>query len=253
MARSTQVLEPSRLQGRSAELSTGKPRKQSANQSSRLSSPDRVFEAITDGIRAGRFVPGQRLIEADLTHNLGVSRGPVREALKRLSAEGIVTLTLHRGAYIRALQREESKKILMVLEALTGLAARLAASEIQKDDNKQRMREAYEHLKQIHKSGGAVSYLDERRHFYDTVIEIGGNEQIARILPTMQIHLLRMQFRSYWTPEENESRFNDYSLITAAILEGDAKKAEKQMRAHIRRVRLGVDQLPDKAFSVPAG
>ncbi len=239
------------LQSRSAELSTGKSRKRTAN-ASRVSSPDRVVEAITDGIRAGRFVPGQRLIEADLTHNLKVSRGPVREALKRLSAEGIVTLTLHRGAYIRALQREESKKILMVLEVLTGLAAQLAAAEIENDGNKRRMREAYEHLKQIHESGGVVSYLDERRNFYDTVIEIGGNEQVARILPTMQIHLLRMQFRSFWSAEENESRFNDYSLITSAILDGDPKRAEKQMRAHIRRVRLGIDQLPDKAFPVPS-
>jgi DNA-binding GntR family transcriptional regulator len=239
------------LQSRSAELSTGKSRKRTAT-TSRVSSPDRVVEAITDGIRAGRFVPGQRLIEADLTHNLKVSRGPVREALKRLSAEGIVTLTLHRGAYIRALQREESKKILMVLEVLTGLAAQLAASEIENDGNKRRMREAYEHLKQIHESGGVVSYLDERRNFYDTVIEIGGNEQVARILPTMQIHLLRMQFRSFWSAEENESRFNDYSLITSAIIDGDPKRAEKQMRAHIRRVRLGIDQLPDKAFPVPS-
>lgn len=239
------------LQSRSAELSTGNSRKRTAN-AGRVSSPDRVVEAITDGIRAGRFVPGQRLIEADLTHNLKVSRGPVREALKRLSAEGIVTLTLHRGAYIRALQREESKKILMVLEVLTGLAAQLAASEIENDGNKRRMRDAYEHLKQIHESGGVVSYLDERRNFYDTVIEIGGNEQVARILPTMQIHLLRMQFRSFWSAEENESRFNDYSLITSAILDGNPKRAEKQMRAHIRKVRLGIDQLPDKAFPVPS-
>lgn len=217
----------------------------------RLSSPDRVVEAITDGIRAGRFVPGQRLIEGDLTHNLQVSRGPVREALKRLAAEGIVTLTLHRGAYIRALHREEAVKIMMVLEMLTGLAARLAAKEIQQDDHKQKMKEAYEHLKEIHQKGGAVSYLDERRHFYDTVIEIGGNEQIGRILPTMQIHLLRMQFRSHWTPEENERNFNDYALITAAILEGDESKAERQMRSHIRRVRNGVEQLPDSAFPIP--
>jgi DNA-binding GntR family transcriptional regulator len=219
----------------------------------RLSSPDRVVEAITDGIRAGRFVPGQRLVEGDLTHNLSVSRGPVREALKRLAAEGIVVLTLHRGAYIRALERDEAVKILVVLEVLTGLAAHLAAKQIRHDHNRQLMRDTLEHLKKIHDAGGVVSYLDERRHFYDTVIEVGGNEQIARVLPTMQIHLLRMQFRSYWSAEENESRFNDYSLITAAILEGNPKKAERQMRLHIRRVREGVERLPDAAFPVPMG
>lgn len=218
----------------------------------RLSSPDRVVEIITEGIRAGRYVPGQRLIEGDLTHNLQVSRGPVREALKRLAAEGIVTLTLHRSAYIRALQKDEAKKILMVLEVLTGLAARLAATHVSDGENQKRMREAYDHLKQIHDIGGVVSYLDERRHFYDTVIEIGGNEQIARILPTMQIHLLRMQFRSYWTPEENESRFNDYQMITAAILEGDPTRAEREMRSHIRRVRRGINRLPPEAFPLPS-
>lgn len=217
----------------------------------RLSSSDRVVETITDGIRAGRFVPGQRLVEGDLTHSLSVSRGPVREAFKRLAAEGIVTLTLHRGAYIRAIHREEALKILDVLEVLTGLAAHLAAKQIRNDRNRQLMREALDHLKKIHDYGGAASYLDERRHFYDTVMEVGGNEQIAKVLPTMQIHLLRMQFRSYWAAEEHESRLNDYSLITAAILEGDPKKAERQMRLHIRHVREGVQKLPDAAFPVP--
>ena len=240
------------MRTRTAAQAAGKSKK-SPDTLSNLSSPDRVVETITTGLRAGRFVPGQRLIESDLTQTLSVSRGPVREALKRLAAEGIVTLTRHRGAYIRALQREEAKKILLVLEVLTGLAASLAAQEINAPGNRQRMRDALEHLKKVHDSGGVVSYLDERRHFYDTVIEIGGNEQIARILPTMQIHLLRAQFRSYWTSEENESRFNDYARVTAAILEGNAKKAEREMGLHIRRVRQGVDRLPEAAFPVPNG
>jgi DNA-binding GntR family transcriptional regulator len=221
-----------------------------SSDAARTSSPDRVVEIITEGIRAGRFVPGQPLIESDLTHNLQVSRGSAREALKRLAAEGIVTLTLHRSAYIRAVQKDEARKLLMVLEVLTGLAARLAATHIEDGENKKRMREAYDHLKQIHDSGGAVSYLDERRHFYDAVMDVGGNEQIARILPTMRIHLLRMQFRSYWSPEENESRFNDYQSITNAILEGEPLKAEREMRAHIRRVRRGISRLPPEAFPI---
>src|ERR1700677_4954504 len=113
-----------------------------------LSSPDRIVETITDSIRAGRFVPGQRLVEGDLTHSLGVSRGPVREAMKRLAAEGVITLTPHRGAYIRALQRGEAKQLLTVMEVLTGLAANLAAQQIRIKENSKRMREAYEHLKE---------------------------------------------------------------------------------------------------------
>jgi DNA-binding GntR family transcriptional regulator len=69
-----------------------------------VSSPDRVVEAILDGIRSGRYVPGQKLIEADLTHDHQVSRGPVREALKRLGR--VITRMRHRGAYIRATRAE---------------------------------------------------------------------------------------------------------------------------------------------------
>ena len=68
---------------------------------------DQVVAALIRGLQDGRYVPGQRLIEADLTKELKVSRGPVREALKRLAAEGLVSLIPHRGAYIRALTRDE--------------------------------------------------------------------------------------------------------------------------------------------------
>ncbi|QJX02130.1 GntR family transcriptional regulator [Alcanivorax sp. IO_7] len=101
-----------------------------------LSSPDAVIEAICKGIGSGRYVPGQRLVEADLTRELGVSRGPVREALKRLAAERIITLTRHKGAYIRSLGREEVRDLLQNIEVLLGLAARLAAQRIDQADHR---------------------------------------------------------------------------------------------------------------------
>ena len=73
-----------------------------------MSGSDRVVAAIVGGILSGRYGPGQKLIEADITQAVGMSRGPVREALKRLDAEGIVTLMPHRGAYIRAMTRDEA-------------------------------------------------------------------------------------------------------------------------------------------------
>ena len=101
----------------------------------KMTSPDRVVDAITRNLRAGVFVPGQRLIEADLTKELRVSRGPVREALKRLAAEGVLTVTRNRGAYVRALSRVEVRDSLVVLEALVGVMADLAARRISENDN----------------------------------------------------------------------------------------------------------------------
>jgi DNA-binding GntR family transcriptional regulator len=213
-----------------------------------LSSPDRVVAAIIRRIRAGTYVPGQRLIEADLTRDLRVSRGPVREALKRLAAENIVTLTRHRGAYVRALSRHEVRDTVVVLEVLTGLMARLAAKSIGEGRNAEQLREAHRRLQTFRDNGGSAGFLDERRRFYDTLIAIAGNYQLARTMPLMQIHLLRMQFQSYITPSDREQQFEDYQAITEAVLAGNANRAERVTRLHLRRACETLTRLPDEAF-----
>jgi DNA-binding GntR family transcriptional regulator len=217
-------------------------------ETAKMTSPDRVVDAIIRSIRSGNYVPGQRLIEADLTRDYRVSRGPVREALKRLAAEGVLTLTRHRGAYVRAMSRVEVRDSLMVLEALVGLMANLAARHIGDDDNATRMREAFKQLLAFKDDGGTAAFLDERRRFYDTIIQIGGNLELKRMLPLVQIHLLRMQFQAYITPRDREKQFKEYKTITDTILSGDAMRAQKVAGLHIRRTRLSLMRLPDEAF-----
>src|SRR5271168_2429011 len=214
----------------------------------KMTSPDRVVDAITRNLRAGVFVPGQRLIEADLTKDLRVSRGPVREALKRLAAEGVLTVTRNRGAYVRALSRVEVRDSLVVLEALVGVMADLAARRISENDNAVRMRECFKRLLTFKDDGGTAAFLDARRYFYDTIMQIGGNHELMRILPLMQIHLLRMQFQAYITPRDREKQFKEYTAITETILKGDSLRAQKVAGLHIRRTRLSLMRLPDEAF-----
>lgn len=214
----------------------------------KMTSPDRVVDAIVRSIRSGVYVPGQRLIEADLTRDYHVSRGPVREALKRLAAEGVLTLNRHRGAYVRAMSRIEVRDSLMVLETLVGLMANLAARHIGDGDNADQMRAAFRRLMAYKNDGAATAFLDERRNFYDTIIQIGGNLELKRMLPLMQIHLLRMQFQAYITPRDREKQFTEYTTITETILKGDARRAQKVAALHIRRTRLSLNRLPDEAF-----
>jgi DNA-binding GntR family transcriptional regulator len=214
----------------------------------KLTSPERVVDAIIRSIRAGSYVPGQRLIEADLTRDYQVSRGPVREALKRLAAEGVLTLTRHRGAYVRAMSRVEVRDSLLVLEWLVGLMANIAARRIGVADSAASMRAAYQRLLAFRNDGGTAAFLDERRSFYDTILQIGGNLELKRMLPLMQIHLLRMQFQAYITPRDREKQFKEYAEITEAILSGNAAKSEAAGRRHVRRTRLSLMRLPDEAF-----
>lgn len=214
-----------------------------------LSSPDQVAAALIRGLQAGRFVPGQRLIEADLTKELKVSRGPVREALKRLAAEGLVSLIPHRGAYIRALARHEVHDVLLVQEMLTGLAARLAAQAINAGNNRVDFEAAYRHLRAFRDHAESIAFLEERSRFYSTMIRIGGNHELGRMMPAMQIHLLRLQFHQHLTPKDRARQFKEYDALVAAILDGNQNGAERLMRQHIRRTRLAIERLPDSAFA----
>lgn len=214
-----------------------------------VSSSDRVVDLIIRGIWSARYVPGQKLIEAGLTGAVGVSRGPVREALKRLAAEGVVTLTRHRGAYIRAYGRVDAEEMLAVLEALTCLMARLAAEAANKNHNAKLMREAYERLG-MHgdRRGEDAAFVGRRHHFYDTLLAIAGNIQLAQILPTTQIQLLRLQILPYLTPQDRLAQLDEYATITKAVLAGEPRAAESAMRRHMRRSRERFARAPDEAF-----
>ncbi len=213
------------------------------------SSPDQVVTALIRGLQAGRYVPGQRLIEADLTRELKVSRGPVREALKRLAAEGLVSLIPHRGAYIRALARDEVHDMLLVQEMLTGLAARLAAAAIGEGRGRDEFEGAYQRLLTHRERADGIAFLEERSRFYGTMIRIGGNRELGRMMPAMQIHLLRMQFHQHLTPKDRARQFEEYDALVKAILTGNQNEAEKLTRQHIRRTRLSIERLPDEAFA----
>ncbi len=216
------------------------------------SSPDQVVRALTEGLKFGRYVPGQRLIEADLTSELKLSRGPVREALKRLAAEGLVSLIPHRGAYIRKLTRREVHDILAIQESLTGLAARIATERIEEGDNRQTFEAEFSRLMSFRDGQDTMAFLEERSRFYRTLVLIGGNQELTRFVPTLQLHLLRMQFQQHLTPGDRKRQFKEYENLAACILGDNAGKAETLMRQHVRRTRLAIERLPNEAFAEEA-
>jgi DNA-binding GntR family transcriptional regulator len=131
--------------------SGGETAEQAATASS--SSSEYIVGEVLRGLCSGSYVPGQRLVEADLIRDYKVSRGSLREALKRLATEGVVSLSLHRGAYIRALSRSETRDVFAVIEALTELAARLAAEHIGEPENAALMRDAVQGVVNLSRPG----------------------------------------------------------------------------------------------------
>ncbi|MGE3599230.1 MAG: GntR family transcriptional regulator [Dehalococcoidia bacterium] len=218
-----------------------------------LSSSDRVVEHINSAILGGRYVPGQRLVEADLTHTLRVSRGPVREAFRRLDALGVLARTMHRGASVRTLDRIESLDLLIATEPLSALATRLAAERFATRPKGFDAARFERELKPFRdREEDSRNLLSQRQHFYDVLVEISGNSQLPSMMPTMRIHLLRTQIQSFLDAEDRRRHLDDYANIAKAILQGDAKVAEKALSAHLKRARQVVMDLPAEAFPRPA-
>lgn len=203
-----------------------------------------IFHEIVQGLYKGSYVPGQRLVEADLTKKWNVSRGTVREALNRLSAEGIVTLSRHRGAAIRVLDRAEMLDILDVLELMIGMAARLAARRIGEGTNRDRFTETFVALQQFRDQPASFELIRARNRFYCTMAAIGGNRELQDILGRMHVHLVRVQLQAL---HDNlmPDRFEDYSRVGEAVLAGDARRAEIAARRHVRNTGAVLSRVGD--------
>jgi DNA-binding GntR family transcriptional regulator len=207
-----------------------------------------VYRGIVDGLYRGRYVPGQRLVEADLTRDFEVGRGSVREALSRLAAEGLVTMNLHRSATIRSLSRTETRDLIALLEVLNGFAARLAAERIGEGANRKQVADAYAQLADPDVQRDFLRFARARNTFYKTMVAAGANHELARLMPRTNVDLIRVQFRAYTTVDD-DLRLEDYRTIFDAITEGAARKAETAAKTHIRRLGDALERLPDAAFA----
>lgn len=197
--------------------------------------PDRVASAVVRGILTRQYTPGRRLTEAELTAAMNVGRSTAREALRILSARGVVELTPHRGALIRRLSVSECRQLLDVMEVLAGLAARLAARNIGAGDNRTRMEAVAQTLRAPRSGRELASVLDERLDFYNVMFRIAANSEIDRALPLSRAHLFRTQFHPYLSASDLRAMISEYRAVADAILAGDEAKAEQRMRRHIQR------------------
>jgi DNA-binding GntR family transcriptional regulator len=202
----------------------------------RQTAVEAAIEAITEGVKEGRYAPGQRLVEADLTAELGISRGPLREALGRLAAEGVLELEPYRGAIVRRLSADDVRDLFNVREVLEGEAARLAALHIDEGDNRVRLERAIAVVDEYQGRGDTFAYMDENERFHELVVELSGSQLLARLIPQLQVHAFRLLFRRMIVEESAvPNSIIEHDEVAAAILAGDARAAERAMRRHVRR------------------
>jgi len=203
------------------------------------SGPEAVVRDILQGLAEGRFVPGQRLSEPDLMARYQLGRSTVREGLGKLAAAGIVLQTPYRGAQIRLLSRRAASDVLKVTELLLGLTAYQAAEAVAAGADPGPLQEA---------SDAVDSATDDktraRARYYRALTHLAGNAELERLLPMLQVHMIRAQLRVSRPPGRSAR-----AELVRAISSGRANTAESAARAHIRSLIGILPDVPDSAFA----
>jgi DNA-binding GntR family transcriptional regulator len=200
-----------------------------------------TIDWIRERIRRGRFVPGQRLVEADIIRELGTSRSRVREALQRLSTEGLVTIEEFRGASVKTFNRDEVRQIYRVRMALEGLAAGdFAAAD--SPQLKTRLAKIQSELNALEHTGDHERFARLNDDWHRLIIEGSGNEYVRMFVDRLRVPIYRLLFSTFYNARRIDKANAGHRKITEAIVEGRVKDADRLMREHIAE---GLEALSD--------
>jgi DNA-binding GntR family transcriptional regulator len=195
-----------------------------------------VVDAIVDGVMAGRYVQGQRLIAADLADEYGVSRAPVREALHMLAGEGVVELIANRGARIRKLSVEERIEFLEFTEAICVLGVRLAAGKMADPELASAVEEAFLPIERAWTQRNARNFVDALYRYHIELNRISGNQFLEFFYKRPYIRFYTTLLADLAPGEHWDQYILNYRLIHAHILSGDAHSSVISFSSHIRWV-----------------
>lgn len=212
-----------------------------------------VVTELDSRIEKAILVSGQRLIEADLTQELGISRALLREAFRHLAAEGAIELVPNRGAEVRRHSKREALELFEIRSELEAMAARRAAERMNMPDVRQAFIAATCPLLNRPQLSGTMEYIAENEAFHRAIYAAAGNEMLVDLARKMRLPLIMSQLREALLPEVLAMSLEEHRSIADAITRGDPALAEDEMRKHMARATDFVADAPDRLFRTVSG
>ncbi|MFI3175601.1 MAG: GntR family transcriptional regulator [Bacillota bacterium] len=151
---------------------------------------DVVFQTLRNAILLGKLSPGERLMENHLAEKLGVSRTPVREALRMLEIENLVALVPRKGAQVLEMTKKDVQNILEIRGVLEGLATNLACKRIDRD-KVQELRASQATFEATIQEGDKEKIIEADEKFHDIIFEASGNERLVQMYQNLRVQLYR--------------------------------------------------------------
>lgn len=205
-----------------------------------------VFNSLREAILTGQIQPGERLMEIQLAEKLGVSRTPVREAIRKLEIEGLAVMVPRKGAEVAKITEKQLRDVLEVRKSLEELAVQLACKRISK--------ETVEELEQAHKEVQTKAYKKDLTamvaadvHFHEIIYRAADNERLLQILNNLRQQMFRYRLEYLKDTDNHEVIVKEHAAILEAVQSLDVVKATKAIGQHIINQENGVISLIEQA------
>lgn len=193
---------------------------------------EQVADHLREEILSSRLAPGVELSEVALARSLGISRGPLREALGQLAAEGLVTIVPRRGAVVRRLTRQEFIDAYQVREALESLAIKLAVPRLT-DREKREFHGMAEQMERAAAKGDGDRFFELNRQFHARLVQASGNSKLEEVHSQLVAQMGRLMKQSVQLRGGVEQSAAEHRAILEAVDAGDPERAAQLLEDHI--------------------
>jgi DNA-binding GntR family transcriptional regulator len=192
----------------------------------------RVADVLRDQITFGALTPGLRLNERVLCEELGVSRTPLREALKTLASEGLVELLPNRGARVMPMTLTDTAQTFEVLRALEGLAGELAGARASEDDVA-RLRDLHERMRACYQRGDRERYFELNQSIHAEILRLSGNAVLAALHDKLNLRMRRARYSANVSQPRWDRAMQEHDLILEALAAGNGKRLRSLLEEHL--------------------
>lgn len=193
---------------------------------------DVVFNTLRQAILRGELKPGERLMEIQLANKLGVSRTPIREAIRKLELEGLVLMIPRKGAEVAEITEKSLRDVLEVRKALEELSVQLACERITPEMLKE-LGESAAEFEKILKSGDVTEIAQADVHFHDIIYKAADNQRLMQLLNQLGEQMYRYRVEYLKNPSVYGKLIEEHEEIIRHIGDREKEKAVRVICEHI--------------------
>lgn len=202
---------------------------------------DVVFNTLRQAILKGELAPGERLMEIQLADRLGVSRTPIREAIRKLELEGLVLMIPRKGAEVAKISEKSLRDVLEVRRALEVLAVELACQRMTEEDIK-KLESAQEGFKAAVDKGEAMAIAETDEHYHDIIYNGTGNVRLIQLLNNLREQMYRYRLEYIKEADKRQILLIEHEHILKGLKERKMDEVKEAMREHIDNQEITVSR-----------